>query len=937
MTETNRKNRFSGTADAICRSRFSPYLFSFFLAFGGLLVVFLLARDSLSFLYETKAAGWYGRLASLRRGNTLAALSEGEDLAFLSFSFNPLNRLLSFFSFSSRLEGVCLLNAIRSGLAAAAFAFFLKRRESDDLSAVLFPVLYALSSYSLISQLTGVSADAPIVLPLLLAGIESIVSRRGFALFTVSLALCAVTSFGTLFGFFFFSLLWLFAVRLSRPDAGKKDLLFDLLLVLLSIPTAILLSAPVLLPSFDRMLLTFRGLSFTQNYNLIDFFGKMLPATYDGLTDNRFPYLFIGMIPLLLLPIYFLCKRIPVREKIVFGTLLFFLYFTFSVNVLSAFWNLFALPDGYNYTVAVVFPALFLATSARAFDRIDRRSEGALVAAALIIAALISILQRMNLSYETAEGVKVVWFSEINSVWVPLPFLALGCAGLLAVIRLRESRPVRLLSLLSVLLMIIVTLDVSVSGAALAGVIAKKEGTDLSETEGNHAYASSYYSAYAAGIDACEITNPLYRAEKFDAITPDDASYLGYASASSLSPDVLRAFGIEYDENGTLKNVSSPLSLSLLGVRYAMTHEPIETKAKEKIRLRPTTTETEPTYDTPAVIPDSLSSLFDPIYRDDNTTVYENAFALPVLFRAAAIPDASVINGINVTPYSLINSVFRTLTGDESLSLYVPAEITSFVDPYCTQTEVPYPGYVGYLRNSSTGTARLEYTVTVSRDGPLFCSFPTEYPLDFAAVSVDGSPVGKAYAWDKTDPETGDPETGDPAGDATLFPTSYFLGDFSAGDTVEVTLSFGSGNDGTVFVLPADVPFIYEIDREATTRAFALLSAANPPIARGESLVLPASGASDFSAVVSTLPDETAKARSTDGTSFLGYFAAGNAGKPGDKIVLSPVLSDLPAYLLSLLGCVLLTLLLLFEGAAARGVRLPFFSREAGGTEDGKR
>ena len=122
MAQENRKTRFPGIADAVCRSRFSPYLFSFLLAFCGLIAVFLLARDAGAYLSETQAAEWYGLLSSLGRGDALAALSESKDLALLSFAYDPINRILSLFSFSSLIWGVCLMNAIRCGLAAAAFA-----------------------------------------------------------------------------------------------------------------------------------------------------------------------------------------------------------------------------------------------------------------------------------------------------------------------------------------------------------------------------------------------------------------------------------------------------------------------------------------------------------------------------------------------------------------------------------------------------------------------------------------------------------------------------------------------------------------------------------------------------------------------------------------------------------------------------------------------
>ena len=935
MTKVDRKNQLSGAADAICRSRFSPYLFSFLFSAVGLGLVFLLARDALSFLYETQAAGWYGLLRSLGRENALALTSDANDLALLSFSFNPVNRLLSFFPFSSTLVGACLFNAIRCGLAGAAFCYFLKLRESDDLSAVLFSILYALSSYSLVASLTGVAADGLIVLPLLLSGIERIVARRGFALFSVALAVSAVVSFRTTFGFFVFSFLWLFAVRFTRSGVKVKTLLFDLLLVVLAIPAAILLSAPVFFPAFDRLLLSFLDLRFAQSYNLIEFFGKMLPATYDGLFGNRFPYLFIGMIPLLLLPLFFLCKRIAVREKIVFGVLLFVLYFTFSVNVLSAFWDLFAEPDGYSYVVAAVFPALFLAVSARAYAKADRSSERVLSSVALILVALISILQRMNLSYETEEGTKVVWFSEINSVWVPLPFLILGCAGLLAVIRLREKETDKrrgLKSALSLLLILVTLFDVSVSGAAFVGVIAKKEGTDVSPSEGKHDYTSAYFAAYAAGISECGISDGLYRAEKFDAKTANDASYLGYHSAAALDPEVLSAFGIEYDENGALKTVSSPLSLSLFGVRYVMTHEKIETKVKEKKRLKQTTAQTTPTYDTPGVLPASLETLFEPIYRDDAGTVYENPTALPLVFRAEAIPDESVLNRVNATPYSRVNEVFCVLTGDrdEATLAYIPSEIASVSNPYCSPIDSDHAGYAAYTRTSANGAAAIQYTVTIGRDGPLFCCFPSEYPLTSADIKVNGRSIGHAYL--ETETEEFD-ENGEKI--VRITPNALFVGNFAQGDAVTVSFSFGSGVEGTVCYLPENVPFFYEIDRTALDLIVGQLTDASREIRVKDGAVEAKASTLSSPAVVSTIPSSVVNVQGDEPSSFLGRFAA---GYDEGTLTLSPALGGTGVYLLSLIGVLLLGLLLFCETLADKGYRIPFFFRAAGGkTEDGRK
>ena len=195
-------------------------------------------------------------------------------------------------------------------------------------------------------------------------------------------------------------------------------------------------------------------------------------------------------------------------------------------------------------------------------------------------------------------------------------------------------------------------------------------------------------------------------------------------------------------------------------------------------------------------------------------------------------------------------------------------------------------------------------------------------------VSANGTTLGSAYV-------RGGDEEGD---DAPLTTASLFLGNYYEGDTVRVSLTFGSGNDGTIFALPENVPFIYEIDFDAVERAFTALSDAScTPSVKGESLVAPTSDDPGFTAVISTLPDSVSSLRGADGASFLGYFAAGVAAVD-EKPVLSPSLLARPAaYLLSLLGCLLLLILLFCESLSAEGAKIPFFTRAAGGTKEDRK
>ena len=139
-----------------------------------------------------------------------------------------------------------------------------------------------------------------------------------------------------------------------------------------------------------------------------------------------------------------------------------------------------------------------------------------------------------------------------------------------------------------------------------------------------------------------------------------------------------------------------------------------------------------------------------------------------------------------------------------------------------------------------------------------------------------------------------------------------------------------------MFLLPENTAFIYEIDFEATERAFAILTAGSDGIfAKGDALIAKPSSETDLPYVVSTVPASVARTNGTDTAAFLGYFAAGNtAGER--KVTFSPALGGLGVYLLSLLGVLMLFVLILLEAAADRGAKIPFFSRGSSGNEGEK-
>ena len=115
---------------------------------------------------------------------------------FAYYLSSPFTLLTLFFSKFHITEALLTIILCKVGSIGATTAFYLHRTHpTSKLKVVIFSTVFALSSYTIVYGHNLMWLDALIWLPLITYGLEELIKRRRFKLFTVSLAMGVTSNF----------------------------------------------------------------------------------------------------------------------------------------------------------------------------------------------------------------------------------------------------------------------------------------------------------------------------------------------------------------------------------------------------------------------------------------------------------------------------------------------------------------------------------------------------------------------------------------------------------------------------------------------------------------------------------------------------------------------------------------------------------------------
>ena len=296
----------------------------------------------------------------------------GSNFAVFSYYLSsPLNILLVFFDKTQVPLFINVLYIVKTSLASASACFYLCRRFRPATriklsAAVILSISYALGQYMISQSSNMMWIDGVYMLPLILAGVEKLVSEKKSTLFIVSAALSLCFNWYTGIINLMFGGIWFLFESLRTAPALKK-FFGSFLRFCIACVITLMISAVILLPSLT--LLSGRtyghsGIGMLLDFSMIGFVPSVISNYVFGFASVKGSVnLFAGSFVLIGVVMLFF-SSLKLKEKLIYGLLLLAVIMSFYWQPLVALFSMLRNVEGfwYRYAYVGIFAFVYLAS-----------------------------------------------------------------------------------------------------------------------------------------------------------------------------------------------------------------------------------------------------------------------------------------------------------------------------------------------------------------------------------------------------------------------------------------------------------------------------------------------------------------------------------------------------------------------------------------------
>lgn len=415
----------------LSKLRIEPLLFAFLLPFLGMSTAMYVGGfypfGKAMILYSDMYYQYFPFFVQLR-DNILSGdgfmwtWSVGMGLDYLGlFAYylaSPLNLLSIFLPESMLLGYFSMLLPIKLGLAGLFFALFLKKVfNRNDWSIVLFGALYATCAWALAYQWNIMWLDTFALLPVVVIGMLSLLEKRKFMLYTLSLFLAVYVNYYIGFFICIFVFLTFICYEICRFESIKKTLI-DLSLMAVFSLLALGMTLILELPAYAALQNTYASenkfpadfaLNLVKENNfkgLLEAMTKIAGNMNGGIKHNfvaydGLPNIYCGVGTIMLAFLLLTTKEVKLREKICFLCLLIFLMLSFAIKQLDYIWHGFHFPVQIPYRFSFIFSFVLLVMAYRAFTLWDKFKVWQVIVSVFFCLIIVFLPEKQSSAYLT--------------------------------------------------------------------------------------------------------------------------------------------------------------------------------------------------------------------------------------------------------------------------------------------------------------------------------------------------------------------------------------------------------------------------------------------------------------------------------------------------------------------------------------------------------
>ena len=334
------------------------YLLSFLIPVLSMIVIFF-ARGIFPFgresflrtdMYHQYAPFFSEFQYKLRHGGSLlyswnVGLGVNFSALYSYYLASPVNFLILLVPKNLVIEFMTYLIVLKIGLSGLSAAFYFRKHyHRTNFGCCFFGILYAMSGYVAAYSWNIMWLDCILLFPLILLGMERMLSGGSPVLYTLTLGLSILSNYYISIMICLFLFLSFLSYLILDGREGMPFLLRRAGRFFLYSLIAGGLAAVTLLPEIYALKGTASGdINFPetakQYFGIIDMFARHMPLVETEQGLDHWPNLYSGTVTFLLLPMYFLNGKISLRKKLASGLLLLFFYLSFSINILNFIWH----------------------------------------------------------------------------------------------------------------------------------------------------------------------------------------------------------------------------------------------------------------------------------------------------------------------------------------------------------------------------------------------------------------------------------------------------------------------------------------------------------------------------------------------------------------------------------------------------------------------
>lgn len=299
---------------------------------------------------------------------------------------SPFTLIVMLLPRSMIVESVMIMQMCKVGAAGAAFCVYAQRsKKLAPLQSVVFSTMYAMMSYVVIQLIDPMWIDGPIFLPLIILGVEYLVDDGRKLNYIIPLAIMFVANFyiGFMVAIFvalYFGYYMFFGTDRKFRNMTEYARTFGVMA--LSTFVVLMLSAHMILPVYNALALgkfdfSEPDYSFKTMFNPLELVACLLPNQYysvnvdEGTLYYGRPEIYCGVLTFVLMPLYFMNKKIKSNKKIGNGIFLIIMFMCMYIKPLNMMWHGGQDPNWLPYRYSFLVSFLLVAMAAEVFANLD--------------------------------------------------------------------------------------------------------------------------------------------------------------------------------------------------------------------------------------------------------------------------------------------------------------------------------------------------------------------------------------------------------------------------------------------------------------------------------------------------------------------------------------------------------------------------------------